>query len=313
MPFDASLKSLLNLDPLAWATFLCTEPVLTATLVDTDASAIAATADKAIRVEFADHAYLIHLEPQASHDAELPERLHWYSTVLRRLHGLEVRSVVLLLRPSARATVLTGAWERRLPQSQRSYLSFQYEVISAWEQPLAPLLAGPLALTTLAPLTSAAQPRLEEVVQQVVTRVQQEAAPDQRDTIQTALFLLLGLLHPVELIKRLLQGVPNMEESTFYQLILQRGEERGIALGEQRGIALGEQRGIALGESQGRAAGARQTILRLARRKLGEPTPEQLARLEAIADLDRLEQIADRMFNDIRTWDDLLAEEPSRQ
>ena len=300
MPFDASLKGLVNLDPLAWARYLCQEPVLTATLVDTDASEIAATADKAIRVEFAEHTHLIHLEPQASHDAELPERLHWYSTVLRRLHGLDVRSIVLLLRPSARANVLTGAWECRLPQRERSYLTFEYEVLSMWEQPLEPLLEGPLALATLAPLTSAAQPQLETIVRQVVQRVQREADPDQSDTIQSALFLLLGLLYPLDLIKRLLEGVPNMEESSFYQLILQRGEERGEERGRQEGIALGERRG--------QWRGTRQTILRMGRRKLGEPTPEQLARLEAIEELERLERIADRILDDIRTWDELLAE-----
>ena len=35
------------------------------------------------------------------------------------------------------------------------------------------------------------------------------------------------------------------------EVMLEYGEERGIAIGEERGIAIGEERGIAIGEQRG--------------------------------------------------------------
>jgi predicted transposase YdaD len=298
-PFDTSLKELIELDPLGWARFFSPLPVESAQLIDSDLATLLAMADKVLRVQTPGLEYLMQVELQASHSLELVGRLHLYSAALTDRHRLPVRTVVLLLRPEANASNLRGLWEQRFP-GEEAYLTFRYDLIRVWTQPLQGLLQGPLGLLPLAGLTDEAQGQIETVVAAMVQRVRREAPTDRTTTIETALFTLLGLRQNADLIARLIEGVREMEESSFYQLILRRGEERGRQEGRQEGIALGER--------QGAERGARQTILRLARRKLGEPSPEQLARLEAIADLDRLEQIADRMFNDIRTWDELLAE-----
>ena len=56
---------------------------------------------------------------------------------------------------------------------------------------------------------------------------------------------------------------------------------------------------------QGRATEAQNVLLRQGMKKFGtDPTAEP--RLRAIADIDRLERISDRIF-DAASWDDLLA------
>ena len=73
-----------------------------------------------------------------------------------------------------------------------------------------------------------------------------------------------------------------MEESTTYQAILRRGEERG----ETRGM--------------------RETILQQGRLRFGEPSAEQARSLNGITNRERLQQLAARIF-DVTTWQDLLA------
>ena len=77
-----------------------------------------------------------------------------------------------------------------------------------------------------------------------------------------------------------------MRESSGYQLILDEGREEGRVQGELRH--------------------ARKMVLRLGRQKFGAPTPEVEAAVQAIADLDRLDRMSDRLFN-AATWQDLLA------
>lgn len=63
--------------------------------------------------------------------------------------------------------------------------------------------------------------------------------------------------------------------------------------------------GIAIGRLQGRLIAARSILKIWGRRKFGlDPTAEP--RLKAITDIDRLEWIAERIF-DATSWDDLLS------
>jgi predicted transposase YdaD len=80
-----------------------------------------------------------------------------------------------------------------------------------------------------------------------------------------------------------------IEESWVYQDILAEGKAKGLAEGKAEG-AIEE---------------ARQLILRLGRKKLGEPDERVLALLAAVGDLDRLHGLLDALLEAAR-WDDLL-------
>ena len=69
-----------------------------------------------------------------------------------------------------------------------------------------------------------------------------------------------------------------MEESSSYQLIMERGEARG----------------------------ERRTLLRLGRKKFGEPDSATLALVERLTDIDRLETLLERIL-DVTTWQELLS------
>jgi hypothetical protein len=73
-----------------------------------------------------------------------------------------------------------------------------------------------------------------------------------------------------------------LEDSTTYQLILNRGVTKGAVEGE------------------------RNVLLIMGRKKFGPPPPEREAALSAITDRARLERMAERIL-DATGWDDLLA------
>ena len=93
-PFDATLKDLLEGAANAWPKLLGPWPYRRVELVDADVSTVTAAADKVLLVHGDGHDWLLHLELQSSHDAELPERLHLYNVLLHHRHRLPVRSVV---------------------------------------------------------------------------------------------------------------------------------------------------------------------------------------------------------------------------
>ncbi len=88
----------------------------------------------------------------------------------------------------------------------------------------------------------------------------------------------------------MLFGINGIEESSIYQDILQKGEARGEARGRVQGLI----------------EEARANLLRLGRRKLGQPAERVEAEIAAIDGLTRLHDLIDRIL-DVTTWDDLLS------
>lgn len=78
------------------------------------------------------------------------------------------------------------------------------------------------------------------------------------------------------------RGRPWYEASSTYQAILNQGRVEGMA------------------------EASRIILLRLGLKRFGAPTPEALATIETITNLERLDQLADRLL-DVTTWDEFLA------
>src|SRR5436853_286015 len=107
--FDSTLKTLVERYPVDWLKFCGIEPHGSVSLIDSDVSTITASADRVIYVA-EEQPWLANIELQARCDPGLPERTHFYSTVLSRRHNLPVRSVIVLLRREADGQMMTGNW-----------------------------------------------------------------------------------------------------------------------------------------------------------------------------------------------------------
>ena len=102
-------------------------------------------------------------------------------------------------------------------------------------------------------------------------------------TLLTTSFSLCGLRHDEKTIRELYMSLSRvLEDSTTYQWII----KQGFAKGE--------------------AAEARKILLRQGRKRFGEPAESTRDELSAIADLERLERLADRVIDAV-SWDDLLS------
>src|SRR4051812_16149534 len=105
-PFDPTLKDLVECGPEAWPR-LGGGPVGPTHLIDADIGTVTGAADKALRVEAATP-YLLHLEFLAGHDAtDQPRLLHKRNLLLEDRHDLDVRTLLVVLRPEADSPVLT--------------------------------------------------------------------------------------------------------------------------------------------------------------------------------------------------------------
>jgi predicted transposase YdaD len=172
---------------------------------------------------------------------------------------------------------MTGLLQHRLPDGL-IYQEFRYNVVRIWELQADEILAGGLATLPLAPLARVKENELPAVIHAMQERLDREATKNQAETLWTATYLLMGLKYSDELIDRLLEGVQNMEESVTYQKILKKG----------------------------RAEEAKRILKRQGSKRFGKPEPLIEAAIDAIADLDRLEQLSDRVL-EVAGWEELLA------
>ena len=90
-----------------------------------------------------------------------------------------------------------------------------------------------------------------------------------------------------------------MKESVTYQKILREGLAKGLVEGRAEGRVEGRVEGLVEGE--------RRILRRQGTRRFGKPDTHIEAALDAIADLERLEQLSDRVL-EVKTWDELLAQ-----
>lgn len=266
-PFDAATKHLIEADPVVWLRFLGL-PGEHADLLETDLTTVVADADRILSVTSPD--YLAHIELQSTYKTDMDDRVFFYNAVAYYKFRKTVESVVVLLRKEAGGPAVSG-------RLRYGSTSFDYRIVRIWEKSPEELLSASLALLPLAPLSSVSETDLPGLVQRMEVRIDAEAAPEDRDMLWTTTYLLMGLKYTPEFSEKLLQGVRNMKESSTYQFILQEGrEEEG-----------------------------RRMLIRLGTKRLGDPDPKILSRLEGITSLQQLEELADRLL-EVETWQELL-------
>jgi predicted transposase YdaD len=218
-----------------------------------------------------------------------------YNVLLHRRHGLAVLSAVVLLRPEADGPEMTGVVHHQLPDGSR-YLEFRYQVVRAWQKPVESVLAGGVGTLPLAPLSEVAPEALPQVIRRMEERIRREARPDEQAVLWTATYVLMGLRYPLDLAARLLQGVRAMKESVTYQAI----------------VAEGLAEGLAQGRAEGAVQEAKKFLLLMGHKRFGPPGAQTSAAIEAISDLDQLEQMGERLL-EASSWEELLARPDSRR
>ena len=91
-----------------------------------------------------------------------------------------------------------------------------------------------------------------------------------------------------------------MEESVTYQAIIAKGRIKGIA------------EGIAEGKVEGKVEEARKMLLLIGDAHLGSPSKSVLNAIQAIAEVEQIEDLA-RRVNAVPSWEALLRPSDSRR
>jgi hypothetical protein len=278
-PFDIISKQIIDADPLAWVRLLGL-PGETAELVDTDI-AVTAQADRLIRVRGAETEYLLHLEPQASYKQGKTTDACFYNVASTRKFELLVRTVFILLRPSADGEEMSGVLENES-------LTFRFGVMRVWQMDPEIFLTGPLSLVPLAVVANAQLSRMPSIIAASGRRFQSASVADQ-SALWLESRLLLGLNYAADVVRGLLAGVRNMKESSTYQEILEEGRTEGLQEGRQ----------------EGRLLKGRRMLFSVGSRRFGDPSATVSAVLDEIESADIIEILVDRLF-DVESWEQLL-------
>ena len=294
-PYDPTTKVLVEYSPADWPLLLGQAPGLT-DVIDADVATVSGAADKALLVHAASP-YLLHLEFQSGHDAvELPRKLHLRNTLLENRHLLPVHSAAILLRPEADSQVLSGTWERMVSGNPPNVI-FRYQVVRVWQLPPEPLLRGGAGLLPLAVIADVPSEHVPAVLHTIETRLHTRPLRRYAEEVRSAAALLLGLRYSPVQLRELLRRIPEMKESSYYQMILEEGMAQGLAEGKAEGKAEGMQSG-ALAE-------ARKLLLRIGKRQLGPASAQVRSTIEDIDNLEYLESLADKLLS-VQSWQELL-------
>ncbi|WP_020472541.1 RpnC/YadD family protein [Zavarzinella formosa] len=292
-PFDATLNSMIDLQPEGWAACfarLAGIPPGPSVPVDTDL-ATTLTADKVFRINGL-RPSLLHLELQAGSRLGIPAELMRYNTLISHQHQLPVETVLILLRPKAVASDMTGVY-RQHGASGNLIHEFHHHVVRVWELPVSFWLDAGIGLAPLAMLTDEAGADLETALTRLQNSLREQGADEKTaKSLLGSSYVLCGLRYDQDRIASMYRRISMlMEDSTTYQEILGKGLTQGF--------------------SQGRTVGLREAqhhlLLRLGTKRFGSPNQTTLAALEAVTDSDRLERLADRLLEAV-SWDDLIGE-----
>jgi hypothetical protein len=268
--FDATMKTLIRNHAADWLTFVGVPIVEPPEVLDTDLSAVSASADTLIRV--GDR--VIHIDIQAGPDENLARRMLLYNVLAHYHTRLPVQSTVVILRSKA---------TRSNMQDRVTYgdLQFGFDLIKVWERPAEEFLTGGIGLLPMAVIARPPPGRTREQslpmwVDRIAERVEAEAPQVAADIVLSS-FIMAGMHVSRDVIQKIYRGVFAMRESVAYDIIMEEGA----------------------------IAHTRNLILRMGRLQFGTPSPEQEAQLRAIDNLPRLDRMLLRSSK-MKSWDALL-------
>ena len=281
-PFDAPAKDLIEMAPADWLAFLGQpRPPELVRVIDADLSATVTTStDKVIRVDDPEP-WLLLIELQAAWDGDLPFDLLRRYALLRHRHRLPVSCAIVLLRPEANTSAMTGTFLQ--PDRLGRDWEFPFHMVRVWETPAAVFLRGPLAMVPLAPVAAVDRDVLDRVMSEVAGRLNRDATRSQKETLQTATFQLLALRYNEALIDHLKELMATLDISGTP---LVKSIQRDAALAARRDV-----------------------LLVLGRDKFGEPPADIRTTVETMADESRLAALLRRVLR-ATSWQDLFAGTP---
>jgi hypothetical protein len=280
MTFDATLKDMGRESPQGFLAAFDRPPTLPVKLLNVELSTVTASADLVLGLGDPLQE-IVHMDFQSSANAWKHADAMAYHALLFAHYRVPVHTVIILLRPQAAHSNMTGSIPYA-PRPGRGNMDFGYEIVPLWERPVEELLAGDLGVVPLAmlgrlPEKLSLEEGLAAVAGRVVERLVGEAPPAQAKKLLTDALLLTGLRVRRDTAVRIFQGVRLMQESDTYLMILDEGQEKY----------------------------AKKAVLLVGERRLGPANESIKARLADVTDLERLDRMLLQAVT-AATWQEIL-------
>jgi predicted transposase/invertase (TIGR01784 family) len=209
---------------------------------------------------------ILHLEFQTDADDEIPFRMIDYRVrAYRKFPTKRMKQIVIYLRKTTSKVVHQTAFEIE-------NTLHRFEVIRLWEQPPSIFLES-VGLYPFASLAQTDEP--ESILLSVAAKIEDIGSSKIQANLTATAFILAGLVLDKNRVKQILRR-DNMRESATYQDILAEGEEKG--------------------KTQGRVEEAKGLVIRQLIRKLGNVSPNLLAKIEALP-LERVESLGEDLLD----------------
>jgi predicted transposase/invertase (TIGR01784 family) len=262
--YDNTCKYLAENFPEDISSWLIGERVTLTELKPTELSVDPIRADSMILLTNED--LILHLEFQTDPDDEIPFRMIDYRVrAYRKFPTKRMRQIVIYLRKTTSELVHQTAFEIE-------NTLHRFEVIRLWEQPISIFLES-VGLYPFASLTQTDEP--ESILRSVAAKIEHIGSSKIQANLTATAFILAGLVLDKNRVKQILRR-DNMRESATYQDILAEGEVKG--------------------KTQGRIEEAKGLVIRLLTRKLGNVSPNLLAKIEALP-LERVESLGEDLLD----------------
>jgi predicted transposase YdaD len=290
-PFDITMKRLMGYDPIAWLRLFGIDPDGPVSVVDTEVSTVKSDVDKVYKIN-GPEPRLIHIENQSTPGDKTIERMFRSNVLIGGDAELPVLSILNLLRPSADSELFSGEY-LRMVNGFGPVTVFYYPVVRLWRLDAEAILNGPPAVLPIATLAIVPDETVPNVLRRIDERMIHETDSSTASTIMVASLLLAGLRIEREQIVDLMRRLSSMnllQESSFYQLLLEEGEEKGLQKGREEGLNA-----------------SREMLLGIGEKLFGPPDTATRTVIESIGDLERLKRMGLRALS-AKGWNDLLAE-----
>jgi hypothetical protein len=299
-PRDAASKGMADWDPVGFVKmvlWLSGEKIDAGiSVVDSDLTTVNLTSDRLFRIE-EESPWLLLVELLGYRDENIEGRLDCYSGYAEYKHNLPVRTIIILLAPTASRPSLNGYRERFLPASNPAaavpYRTFRYGIIRLWEVPIEELLELPITMLPFAVLGRCDKNALPLAIGRMAVRIEHEATATEAAELWTYARLLIGIKFSKEAIAIMFPDYSQLQDSVTFQEIVQIGVEKGRLEGQQEGI------------KEGRLEEALRLLLKFGKKRLGEPPAEVQTIYAKITDPDVFEDLTDRLEN-AKSWQEML-------
>ena len=227
---DQGAKAVIQLRPADWIAYVLPGAEYQGPLETDVATEPQLMLDTLSRARYQGMDCAVNLEIQSAYDKTIPRRMFLYGSRAMGVHGLPVISVVLWLYSKGRVP----ASPYRVQVGDRLVMDWHFINIEMRKLSASAMItSGPLGLLPFVPFMQRAN---EQLAEQAMRRVKEQAPEDQIETLGFVMAVFIAEVFHNEslawaIARRVFMSIDLFKESPLYQSLVKQAKEEGMAQG----------------------------------------------------------------------------------